>query len=53
MTDRPLHRLAEAERLLRAVAAWSEDDLESLPPLYRKYARQYQQLLKEGDPEHV
>jgi hypothetical protein len=36
--------LAEAEDLLAEVAAWPEDEVETLPKFYRRKARQYREL---------
>jgi len=38
----------EAEELLREVESWSEEEVESLPKLYRKKAREYQSLTQDG-----
>jgi len=41
--------LFEAEELLEEVQSWSEEQIERLPPLYQKKAREYRRLAKEGD----
>jgi hypothetical protein len=41
--------LLEAEELLEEVAAWSEDEIEQLPLLYREKAREYQRLVNSGE----
>jgi len=46
-----LDEVAEAERLLRKVASWSEDEIESLPRFYRETALQYRKLVNGGDTE--
>ena len=38
----------EAEELLREVESWSEEEVESLPKLYRKKAREYQSLTQDS-----
>jgi len=42
-------RLAEAEELLKEVRSWSEEEVESLPKLYRRKAKEYQGLLQHGE----
>lgn len=37
--------VVEAENLLAEVASWTEQDLNSLPPLYREKAREYRKLV--------
>jgi hypothetical protein len=39
----------EAEELLARVAAWSEDEINQLPPLYQEKAREYRELANAGD----
>jgi len=41
--------LTEAEKLLEKVQSWSEEEVERLPELYRKKAREYQSLENLGD----
>ena len=41
--------LLEAEELLEEVAAWSEDEIEQLPLLYREKAREYRRLVNSGE----
>ena len=41
--------LYEAEELLEDVAAWSDEDLEALPRLYREKAREYQRLANSSE----
>lgn len=41
--------LSEAEDLLKTVAAWSDDDLAALPPLYQEKARAYRRLQNPGE----
>ena len=41
--------LLEAEELLGEVASWSEDEIEQLPLLYRKKAREYRRLVNSGE----
>ena len=42
-------RLAEAEELLEQVASWSEKEVEQLPKLYQRRAREYRGLLQNGE----
>ena len=41
--------LAEAEELLSEVQSWSEEEVESLPRLYREKAKEYRRLKNSGD----
>lgn len=41
--------LYEAEALLEEVAAWSEDEIDQLPLLYREKAREYRRLVNGGE----
>lgn len=41
--------LAEAERLLREVQSWTNEEIEELPELYKRKARQYRQLPQSGE----
>jgi len=41
--------LQEAERLLNQIGSWTEEEIQELPELYRKKAREYQDLLKTGE----
>ncbi|SDQ40079.1 hypothetical protein [Natronobacterium texcoconense] len=45
----PRSRLAEAEQLLREVNEWTEEEIEALPKLYQKKAREYRQLSQPGE----
>ena len=38
----------EAEQLLKQVDSWSGEEIESLPKLYRKKAREYQGLTQDS-----
>jgi hypothetical protein len=38
----------EAEELLEEVESWTEEEVEELPKLYRKKAREYRRLLQSG-----
>jgi len=40
--------ICEAEQLLQQVDSWSEEEVESLPKLYRKKAKEYQGLTQDG-----
>jgi len=40
--------LAEVEELLEEVGSWSEEELESLPKLYREKAREYRSRYLQG-----
>jgi Tfp pilus assembly protein PilP len=39
----------EAEELLEEVRSWSKEEVEELPKLYQKKAREYQRLLQSGE----
>ncbi|WP_424016109.1 hypothetical protein ACOZ4N_00480 (plasmid) [Halorientalis pallida] len=41
-------RFAEAEQLLETLNSWSEEEIEELPELYQKKAKEYQSLLQDG-----
>jgi hypothetical protein len=41
--------LAEAEDLLEHVRSWSEEEVNELPKLYRKKAREYRELSHQGE----
>lgn len=38
----------EAEELLEEVCSWSESELEALPELYRRKAREFRRLKQQG-----
>jgi len=42
-------KVFEAEELLEEVGSWSEDEVEELPKLYRKKAREYRRLVRQGE----
>jgi hypothetical protein len=42
-------RIAEAEELLEEIQSWSEEEIEELPKLYRKKAREFQRLPQHGE----
>jgi hypothetical protein len=42
-------RLAEAEELLEEAESWSEDEIQSLPKLYQRKAKEYRRLLQQGE----
>ena len=42
-------QLYEAEKLLKEIESWSEEEIESLPRLYREKAREYQGLVQQGE----
>lgn len=48
-----LDELAEADKLLREIDSWTEDEIEEFPRFYEARARRYRQLLKQGDPEQL
>jgi len=39
----------EAEQLLEEIRSWSEEEIEELPKLYQRKAREYQGLTQDGD----
>jgi len=39
----------EAEELLEEVESWSDEEIEELPHLYRKKAREYRRLTQQGE----
>jgi hypothetical protein len=41
-------RMAEAEKLLKEVRSWGEEELEELPLFYREKAREYRDLPNQG-----
>lgn len=41
--------LFEAEELIEEVASWTDEEVESLPRLYREKAQEYRQLMKHGE----
>ena len=42
-------KLYEAEELLEEVAAWPDDEVETLPRFYREKAREYRRLVNSGE----
>jgi hypothetical protein len=46
-----MNELAEAEALLEEVDSWSEDEIQSLPRLYREAVERYRRLVNQGDSE--
>lgn len=42
-------KVFEAEELLEEVSSWSEEEIEELPKLYRKKAREYRRLPQGGE----
>jgi len=46
MTQVLSRRLYEAEGLLKEIDSWTEEDVEELPKLYRKKAREYRRPLQ-------
>lgn len=45
--------VVEAEKLLMRVGSWSEEDIEDLPELYRRKAREYRRLANRGESEGI
>ena len=45
--------VVEAEKLLMRVGSWSEEDIEELPELYRRKAREYRRLANRGESEGI
>jgi hypothetical protein len=45
--------VVEAEKLLMRVGSWSEEDIEDLPELYRRKAREYRRLANRGETEGI
>jgi hypothetical protein len=43
-----LDRLNEAEQLVEEVCSWSEEEIEELPKLYQRKAREIQRLMNTG-----
>ncbi|WP_185903245.1 hypothetical protein [Halonotius terrestris] len=43
------NELLEAEDLLDEVGSWSDEEIEELPELYQKKAREYRDLLNHGE----
>ncbi len=43
------HEILEAEKLLEEVNSWSEDEIETLPELYRRKAREFRGLTQSGE----
>jgi hypothetical protein len=41
--------MVEAENLLDELSSWSDEEIEELPELYQKKAREYRDLLKDGE----
>lgn len=41
--------LFEAEELLEEVTSWSDEEIETLPLLYREKAREFRRLEKHGE----
>jgi hypothetical protein len=41
--------MVEAENLLDELSSWSEEEIEELPELYQKKAREYRDLLNHGE----
>lgn len=39
----------EAKELLEQVSSWNEEEVEELPELYQKKAREYRSLLQSGE----
>jgi hypothetical protein len=42
-------RIMEAEELLEEVESWSEEEIEKLPDLYRRKAREFRGLVQSGE----
>lgn len=40
--------IAEAEQLLEEIGSWSQEEIEKLPELYQKKAREYQRLVQDS-----
>ena len=49
MDEVPYSEILEAEELLQELESWSEKEVEELPKLYRKKAREFQGLANPGD----
>ncbi len=47
------HEVREAESLLKEVESWSEEDVASLPELYRRKVREYRRLANRGESEGI
>lgn len=41
--------LNEAEKLLREVGSWNNDEVEELPLFYKRKAKEYRSLLQPGE----
>lgn len=39
----------EAENLLNEIKSWSEEEIEELPRFYQEKAKEYRQLLNQGE----
>jgi hypothetical protein len=42
-------KILEAERLLEELDSWTEDEVEELPMLYRRKAREYRSDMQQGE----
>ena len=49
MRDSFFEDVVEAERLLEEVRSWSEEEVQELPRFYRDRAREFRQLMQQGE----